>query len=345
MPEGGGLVLNGRDRASLPSTPMQLWHVAYPGGEARRITNDLNNYSGLSLSSDARTLLAQTANVSAQLWVAPGGDSERARQITAGGANGLSGLSWTADGRLVYESDAGGGHDVWVVGADGSGARQLTFDPNSDTSPAASPDGRYIVFYSNRGVGWGVWRVNSDGGDPKELARNVDMTNNLQWSPDSRLVYYTSRREGGATALWSVPVEGGEPTPVASERVGYARVSPDGGSFYTTWQDGAGPDAVPKLIVSPLAGDAPPREIVVSNRDVTFAGDWSPDGQAVDYVITREGVGNVWRLPLTPNARPRQLTGWKNSFLYRFAWSRDGKQLAASRGAPAVELVLINGFR
>jgi Tol biopolymer transport system component len=79
---------------------------------------------------------------------------------------------------------------------------------------------------------------------------------------------------------------------------------------------------------------------------VTFAGHWSPDGQAIDYVITRDGVGNVWRLPLTgAAARPRLLTDWKNSFLYRFAWSRDGKQLAVSRGTPVVEIVFIDGFR
>jgi len=346
MPEGGGLVLSGRDRASLPSTPTQLWHVAYPGGEARRITNDLNNYHGVSLTADARTLLTLVTNVSAQLWVAPEGDAARARQVTGAGANGISGISWAADGRVVYDSDVSGNYDVWVAAADGSGTRQLTFDPHTDSAPAASPDGRHVVFYSNRGVGWGIWRVGADGGDPKELVRNIDMSQSLQWSPDSRRVYYTTRQPDGNNALWFVPAEGGDPVRVADERVGYVRVSPDGKSYYTTWQEGVGPEAVPKLLVSPIEGGGPTRELDVANKDVTFAGHWSPDGQAIDYVITRDGVGNVWRLPLSgAGARPRQLTDWKNSYLYRFAWSRDGRQLAASRGAPVVELVLINGFR
>ncbi|HZI18618.1 MAG TPA: protein kinase [Pyrinomonadaceae bacterium] len=346
LPEGAGLLMTARDRASLPSTPLQLWHVAYPGGAADRITNDLNNYHAVSLTADARTLLTLVTNVSAQLWVAPDGDADRARQVTAGGANGLSGISWTPDGRLVYDSDASGNHDVWVVGGDGSGARQLTFDPNSDSAPAASPDGRYVVFYSNRGVGWGVWRVNADGGDAKELVRNIDMMQSLQWSPDGARVYYTTRAPSGNNALWYVPAEGGEPVKVADERVGYARVSPDGKSYYTTWQESTGPDAVPKLIVAPVEGGGPAREIEVSNKDVTFPGHWSPDGQAVDYVITRDGVGNVWRLPLSGAApKPRQLTDWKSSYLYRFAWSRDGRQLAVSRGAPVVDMILINGFR
>jgi dipeptidyl aminopeptidase/acylaminoacyl peptidase len=74
------------------------------------------------------------------------------------------------------------------------------------------------------------------------------------------------------------------------------------------------------------------------------ARDWSPDGQGIDYVATEEGVGNIWRLPLA-GGRPRPLTEWKSDFVYRFAWSRDGKQLAASRGTATTDLVLIKDFR
>jgi len=36
-------------------------HVAYPGGMTRRITNDLNNYRDLSVTSDGRTMIAVQA--------------------------------------------------------------------------------------------------------------------------------------------------------------------------------------------------------------------------------------------------------------------------------------------
>jgi hypothetical protein len=35
----------------------QIWHVAYPTGEARKVTNDLNNYFGISLTGDSSTLV------------------------------------------------------------------------------------------------------------------------------------------------------------------------------------------------------------------------------------------------------------------------------------------------
>jgi Tol biopolymer transport system component len=98
-----------------------------------------------------------------------------------------------------------------------------------------------------------------------------------------------------------------------------------------------------KLYLFPAEGGEP-TQVLDPPAEMLDARDWSPDGQAVDYVATDEGVGNVWRLPLA-GGKPRQLTAWKSDFVYRFAWSRDGKQLAASRGTATTDLVLIKDFR
>ncbi|HKP86760.1 MAG TPA: protein kinase, partial [Blastocatellia bacterium] len=52
LQDGSGLVVPASD---TPSSPCQIWHISYPGGEARRITNDLNSYNNVSLTSDSRT--------------------------------------------------------------------------------------------------------------------------------------------------------------------------------------------------------------------------------------------------------------------------------------------------
>ncbi|HYH85966.1 MAG TPA: protein kinase, partial [Pyrinomonadaceae bacterium] len=312
LADSTGLVVAARDRASLPSTPMQLWYVAYPSGEAERITNDLNNFVGVSLTADARTLLAKQGRDTSNLWIAPAGDSSRARQLTNGGGNGFGNVSWLADGRLVYDSDASGNVDVWVMSADGTGARQLTQDQNTDTSPVATPDGRYIVFKSNRAVGWGIWRMNPDGGNAKELVSNVDQTPSLQVSPDSQWVYYVSRDEEGRGALWRVSVEGGAPAKVLSDKIGYVRLAPDGKSIFSIYLDPV-PDATAKIYVFPLEGGTPTR-VLEAPTDMYDAREWSPDGQAIDYVSAREGVANLWRLPLA-GGKARQLTDWKTDYI------------------------------
>jgi serine/threonine protein kinase/Tol biopolymer transport system component len=344
LADGSGLVTNAKDRASMPGTPMQLWHVPYPGGEAQKITNDVNNYVGVSLTADSRTILAKQGWDSANIWVAPEADEARARQITSTGTNGARNISWLPDGRIVYDSDASGNVDIWVMNADGTGARQLTFDQSSDTSPAASPDGRYVVFRSNRAVGWGVWRMNADGSNAKELFSNVDGGDVFQFSPDSQWIYFTARERagGGKPAFWRLSVEGGEPVKVQEEKIGYVRLSPDGKRFFSMHQE-TEPNAPLKLYLFPAEGGEPTQVLDVP-PEMLDARDWSPDGQAVDYVATDEGVGNLWRLPLA-GGKPRQLTDWKSDFVYRFAWSRDGKHLAASRGTATTDLVLIKDFR
>jgi serine/threonine protein kinase/Tol biopolymer transport system component len=343
--DGSGLVITARDRPSLPNTPLQLWYVAYPGGEAQKITNDLNNYVGLSATADTRTLLVKQGRDTTNIWLAPGGDGARARQLTSSGINGGGGVSWLPDGRVVYDSDASGNTDIWVMNPDGTAARQLTFDPNVDTVPAATPDGRYIFFRSNRGVGWSVWRMSPDGSNAREIVSNVDnnQTMGLQFSPDSRWLYYVSRDEKAQPAVWRVLVEGGQPEKIISEKIGYIRLSPDGKTFFSTHMESV-PDATAKIYFFNAEGGAPVREMELP-PDMLDARDWSPDSQAIDYVVTREGAANLWRLPLAPGARPRQLTDWKSDQIYRFSWSPGGRQLAAARGAATTDLVLIQNFR
>jgi Tol biopolymer transport system component len=187
--------------------------------------------------------------------------------------------------------------------------------------------------------------MNPDGANARELVRNVDQSQGLglQVSHDSQWVYYVSRDKEGRPALWRVSIEGGEPSKVLDDKIGYVRVSPDGKSLFSIHLESVA-DAKPKIYFYPAEGGAPLREMDAP-PDMFEARDWSPDGQAIDYVTAREGVANLWRLPLAPGSKPRQLTDWKSDYIYRFSWSPDGKSLAASRGTFSTDLVLIQNFR
>lgn len=53
--DSSGLVLSAREDKAAPH---QLWFVAWPDGTAHKITNDLHDYDGVSLSADGQTLAA-----------------------------------------------------------------------------------------------------------------------------------------------------------------------------------------------------------------------------------------------------------------------------------------------
>ncbi|HEX8128693.1 MAG TPA: protein kinase [Pyrinomonadaceae bacterium] len=341
LSDGSGLVFNGRDRASLPSTPEQIWFVAYPGGEAQKITNDLNSYRSVSLTADSRTLLALQSNYSADIWLSAGGSSDAPRQLTNEGSAGTP--AWMPDGRIVYQSGASGNGDIWVMNADGAGQRQLTFDPNNDTSPDVSRDGRLIVFISNRSVGWSIWVMNADGSGQRELVRNVEQFSFPHFAPDNRTVYYISRDGASNYTFWRVPVEGGEPARVTEKPINNARLSPDGKSFFTLRSVELVANAPRQIAVLPVEGGDPVRTFdAPPGLDMLR---WSPDGQAIDYVVRREGASGLWRLPLKGDAPPRQLADLKTYFINWYAWSPDGRQLAVARGNPITDMILIKDFK
>ena len=71
---------------------------------------------------------------------------------------------------------------------------------------------------------------------------------------------------------------------------------------------------------------------------------WAPEGDAVEYALTRSGVSNIWRQKLG-GGPPKQITNFESGLIFDFDWSRDGRQLALTRGSESSDVVLISNFR
>jgi hypothetical protein len=67
---------------------------------------------------------------------------------------------------------------------------------------------------------------------------------------------------------------------------------------------------------------------------------WAGDGRAVTYVDHRGGFDNLWAQPIE-GGPPKQITDFKDSRIFSFDWSRDGR-LLASRGVQTNDVVLIS---
>lgn len=324
--------------------PFQIWHVSYPGGRAQKVTSDLSNYRSMSLTADSKTLVAVQSEILPYVWVAPEGDAGRARRITSGrgGSNDYWGFSWTPDGRVVYVSTLSGNQDLWVMNADGSGQKQLTFDRAADFDPTVSPDGRHVVFASERSGKNKLWRIDIDGGNPTQLTKGAAADFLPNYSPDGRWVVYASDDTRGA-ALWRMPAGGGEPVRLTEKLALWPSVSPDG-RLVACWHIDEQKRSV-ALGVVPVEGGEPVKLFEVSLTANTWAEiRWTPDGRGLTYIDSPEGVGNLWLQPLA-GGPPRRLTDFKSDRIFRFDWSRDGRQLVCSRGAETNDVVLIDGLR
>jgi Tol biopolymer transport system component len=345
MRDGGGLLMSAADVSSNYS--FQLWYVSRAGGEAQRVTNDLSNYSGVSLTADSRALLTVQREGASNLWIAPGGDANRARQITSGKSDGYTGVAGTSDNRIVHSTLD---WDIWIAGGDGSNPKLLSVNEHNNRHVSVSPDNRYVVFESWRGGSspsrlGGVWRMDLDGGNAKQLASVAGANLHPQISPDGKWVVYDSGASGKNT-LWKVSIDGGEPTRLTDEFSSLPTVSPDGKMVAGVFRRDL---KAFKLALVPFEGGQPTKEYdlpPLANLQENGVRQlrWSPDGRALHFIVNSGGVSNLWSQPVDGGA-PRQITDFKSDLIFAFDWSRDGRQLVLSRGTVTRDAVLIANFK
>jgi eukaryotic-like serine/threonine-protein kinase len=322
--------------ASVSSlAPNQIWKISYPDGAVERVTNDLNDYIGLSISGDGGVLITVQNNRTKTIWVTPRDDARQERQIaTAAGAS--YGIAWAPDNRIIFSSMAGSNLNLSAINADGSGRRQLTAGVGDNYHPSVSRDGRYIVFSSNRGGSFNIWRMNAeDGSQPTQLTEGgADFYPHC--SPDT-WVYYEHQGNGVST-VWRVPMGGGTPSKLTEKYASVPVVSPDGALVACRYYiDGK----TKGIAVLPASGGEPVKLLhipVINWQRVR----WTPDGRALTYVAARAGVYNLWRQPLD-GGPPLPLTELKGEAIFSYDWSPDFKLLACERGVEISDVVMLGG--
>ena len=105
LPDGSGIITTAQERAG---DQRQLWQITYPAGEARTLTNDLSDYQLVSLTADAGALVTVISDTTSNIWLVPNGEWSHGRQLTSSKSNGIGSTALLSDGRIIYESRAGG---------------------------------------------------------------------------------------------------------------------------------------------------------------------------------------------------------------------------------------------
>ena len=316
-------------------TNRQLWRIAYPGGTVTRITNDLANYDGISLSADSRLLVTVLSETLSTMWTMPASDPSGARAITSGPRrdDGRSGLAWAPDGRIVYGSSTDGNPQIWIMDADGGNQKPLTADNELNAFPVVCAGGRYVVYTSVRGGAPQLWRMDLDGSNPVALAKEFPSFRPL-CAPDAASVVYNTVDPAGLQGVWRVAIEGGSSQKIGEHQFDARALSPDG-----MLAAGIGWDTERQrqsIGVLDLANPAALKILPIGPRAVS----WMPAGRVLGYVDAKEGTDNVWIVPYA-GGQAKQVTRFTDQFIFAFAWSQDGKRLALSRGTVSTDVVLL----
>ena len=120
--------------------------------------------------------------------------------------------------------------DLWVVSRDGGEARHLTSGMGIEALPYFSPDGSMIAFTGEYEGNLDVYVVAATGGVPKRLTYHPAEEYVAGWSPDGKKILFNSWANSFMhfeDQLYTVPVEGGLPTPIPLPIAEDASFSPD----------------------------------------------------------------------------------------------------------------------
>jgi len=320
----------------------QIGFISARSGDFHTITNDTNNYSALTVSGDGKTLSTVQRKKTQTLYLMPAaGFSGDAPDPAPAQSKGAAMFGWTSDGGL-YFGEAG---SLLRVAVDGTNRTALISDPKSQViHPISCPGGRYVILTWSNHAGskkTDIWRVNADGSNPKQLtSESTDVGGYC--SPDGQWVYYSSIDTSQARR---VPIDGGTPEEVPGSHGLFNQtgigLSPNRKllAFIEFQKNANGSPA--RIVLLPVDGgpNPLPRFLDPDPRIVTEI-QFTPDSNALVYVIRENGAENLWLQPLD-GSRGRQVTRFQGDEIQFFLYSPDGKSLGVMRTHRESDVVLL----
>jgi Tol biopolymer transport system component/DNA-binding winged helix-turn-helix (wHTH) protein len=307
----------------------QLWRVG-TGGMARRITNDIADYSQITLTADSRTLLANSVETQDSIWTAaPPGmpHSEPVRlPLPAGSYNHPV---WTPDGRVVFVGQS----NLWLVSADGANRRPLLPEKATALEPAVSPDGRFVVFALHSKGSQNLWRIGLNGEGLRQLT-----TGRFDWhpaiSPNGKWVAYASYSQG-LRALCKAPVDGSAaPIKLVSAGGADVAISPDGKLF--AFGNDFGETEIRSFDDGTLV-----RRFAAPYGASEFH--WSRDSKTLTFISASEKPLRFWTAAVAGGPAERIGTPLPSD-LVELDWSPDGGRIVYLRRELKVDLALMSTY-
>ena len=345
-----GLFFIGLEKSS--GMRQQIWFQPYPTGEPFKVSNDLNKYAYLSVTSNGDSLVTTQQRQEASIYVGESpsdlakGLDRNLSLISKEGATGYS-LAWTVAGRLLTEDAA---FHIYTIASDGSARINILEGDESDFDPNVCGTGdMMVVSRALENNHPNIWTVNVVTGELKQLTYGKD-DQGASCTPDGKWIVYQGFLESDDLVhLFKISVDGGTPLEMARGDVFSPTVSPDGTLVAYSTSEGQGTSNKSKFLVQSLrdntvltAIDAPLSYSQYSRIQ------WAPDGKTLTYIGNTAGnQQNVYAKPLA-GGDVVQLTHFDSepARVAAYAWSRDGKKIAITRARyNDTDVVMFSGFK
>lgn len=251
-------------------------------------------------------------------------------------------------GRSVYDAD------IWLINADGTDARQLTFAPGADNRPRWSPDGSKLAFLSDRGGRSAIYVLDVRGGEPRRVSDEPTAVRDFEWSPDGARLAFLRTDEAGDeelrrarerddarvfgeavrhTQLFVAEVETGtvrQLTSGSASTFGFSW-APDGRTIAFDRAPLTGLDGLYETDIFTIAASGGETQPVVVRPGLDRGPRFSPDGRSIAF--TTGGGVDHWivehdlAIVPTTGGAPRVVTMDYGRTIENFEWSEDSRSL------------------
>jgi eukaryotic-like serine/threonine-protein kinase len=324
----GTLILSLLDRSS---SPLQLWLLSYPKGEFTRLTNDTNQYVGLTLTADRNRLVTARSDASFSIWTSDARATQWTQTVPTAPQKGPIGfdVQWLGDD-LIFPTMTSG---RWTLDRWRASTRTTEIIVPAGGMPQVNADGSIVYFDYDTGE---LLKIALDGRNKTVLGRGTPFA---RATPDGRQLTFIDAASG-MPAVRIRPMDGnGDARTITADSVrpqaGLAQVSPDGQRLaYSSFDD-------QKRLATTVC-DFP---ACASKRTFPIhAIRWAPDSQGLAFLDPRSV--DLWIQPIDRGAA-RQLTHFPadGQQIWAAAWSPDGKRLAVGRASITNNIVLFRGLK
>ena len=213
-------------------------------------------------------------------------------------SGGLADPAWSPLGRrLAVTRATGSGRDVWIVGSDGLGARQLTTG-GQDADPTWAPRGDEVAYAGGQAGHRHIYAIGADGNGRRQITFGTTDERAPAWSSRGQIAYVRATASGDD--IYVIAAHNGRPRRLTHLPGNDSAPdwSPDGGRLVFVsqgglWIVGAG-GGRPRFVTRPAGGGASPT--------------WSPDSRRILYSAGPNGHRRIYSISPTGGARLRTLS-------------------------------------
>lgn len=339
------------------SSLYQLWLVSFPSGEVTHLTNDFYDYFGASLTADSSAFVTVKKDSMSNLWTSELTASSRdfdskTKQVTNKNSrqDGIEGVNWTKNGRILYISSANGESGIATIKTDGSDNQIIPVKASKPAHPLLTSDNRYLVFADEKDQKMNIRRFDLQTGEAAEISSRYAVTPTL--APDDQFVFYTTfSGKSKMTSIHRKSLFGDDETEVTHNISVSPAISPDG-KFVACLLSSKETGGEFQIAIFPSEKtDGNPLKIIKVFQNGNLENPqsrspaWSADGKFLYFVNAANDTPNIFRAAIEGDQKPAQMTFFASGKIFDFALAPDGKTVVLSRGSTSTDIVLFKKSR